>query len=1297
MQYSGDMNFIADYLKRSTQSIIKNRGAWLLNYGDYVRLDKLDRMSHTARYIVKSESGRGAYTISVMNYDKSSLRTICTCPYEGVCKHAVAALMHLENHLRFNPREYNPTQEQFPIQAYDIHFFIANAQYDRLEQGMRLLKAGKVFQKDVRNGEVHFLVGGTPDQQVTFRVEQNMLQTGCSCHDSGSALCAHKVAALAMMVKSYGEQPFSALKDFSAERAAGLAEYGYKSDDPRLSELFDFEIKNGKMLVIPRDRSMVKLNDYQNWDVISRKVASPTTDFQLSLRPRDEGLPVLIYVFVFHKEPLKSKSPQMASLQRSVGSGREFSKTHFVELSNYLSAQENVYHPFPGFDIRPVRSGIRDGKLVGRLSVIDAEENNFRLKDIDAFETSDARLIHIATGIDSKNIGKTLEDIVSPGIKIANSMTWEELLREDDFDAAVGYVADSLIETVRLLKSKKIYEYTGDKFDTIKLKTIREIYPESRTALLEFDLDEAEGKYQLKPFVVIGDEKLPFGYLQRVNYWFLREADRLILLDKKAAKTLHLLENRTEITINKSELDGFLSRFVLPVMNVHNVNFNIPLQLTDVEGIFNARLYLKEIEDALILTPVFTYEHQGIIREVPFDSRTRQIVSEGTESDIFMMYRDEEKEENTRRFFASLHPEFASQSEQNRAGFVLSVPQLFENEWFFTAFEKISNQDIEVLGFNQLTKIRYNPNRAKINIRASSGIDWFDLEITVEFGEQSVSLKDVKKALQLNQHYVRLGDGTLGMLPKDWIEKYSSILKIGRLEGDKLRMSDRQFSLVEELYEEIDNHDVLRKLYEKKQKLRQFENIREVQLPENINANLRDYQKSGFNWLNFLEEFGWGGILADDMGLGKTLQAIAFIQHLVNRNPNATNLVAVPKSLVFNWIKEIEKFAPELKTLAYYGPFRHQLKPELEKYQVIIATYGSIRSDIVDLREIQFNYVILDESQAVKNPDALISKSVKLLKARNRICMTGTPIENNTFDLYSQIDFLNPGMLGSVEFFKKEYANPIDRDKDERVVDHLRKLVYPFILRRTKEEVAKELPEKVETVIYCEMGVQQRKVYDAFKDRYRDYIMGKIDDEGIKNAGVYILEGLMKLRQICNSPELLADKENYGKESVKLEELIPRIAEDSGRHKILIFSQFLDMLELIRKELEKLHIKYEYLDGQTKDRIERVENFQQNEECRVFLMSLKAGGVGLNLTAADYVYLVDPWWNPAVESQAIDRAHRIGQDKSVFAYKLICRDTIEEKILQLQERKKAVAKDLINIEAGFIKSLDKEDVRDLFS
>jgi SNF2 family DNA or RNA helicase/uncharacterized Zn finger protein len=1286
------MNNIAEYLRKGIQSIVRNRGAWLYNYGDYVRLNNLDRMNHTARYIVKSESGRGAYTVSIMNYDKPSLRTACTCPYDGVCKHSVASLMHLDAHLRVNPREFNPVNEIFPLQQLDIQFFISNTQSSRLEDGLRFLRNGKVKQLSQGEGEVSYSVKDLiQTNEVKLKVENNMLYTSCDCNDVGAALCSHKVAAMAQLVKAYGENPFAALRDFTVEKEAALAEYGYSTRDKDVDDLFEFEIKNGVLKAVPKDAAIMKLNAFQDWKSLSTKVINTPNTLIINSLSKEEGIPIVIYVFDFNKGKIQAPKRPSLFLNNVMG------KQAFNDLAEILSSESSDTHAFPGFEICPVRANIKNGKIAGRLAVLDPEENNFKLKDIDAFESSDATLIRTAISLDAHNISQTLEQMLSPGAMTSYTMTWEDLAKSKDFEAAVSYIADQLLECMRLLRSKRTYEYTGDKFETIKLKTINEIFFWQHTAVLEFDLDEVGDTYELKAFISIGDDRLPLRYLNRINYWMLREGQRIFLLDKKSAKTLYLLDNKESIRIRKSELEGFLNQFVLPMMNIHNVSFNIPVQFNDVEGIFNTKLYLRENEDILMFTPVFTYEYQGVTKEIEFDNRTRQVVTEAVDGEISLMYRDEEKENKVRGFFATLHPKFEEQSFTNPVSYYLTVSELFENEWFFGAFEKMKNQDIEVLGFNQLTKIKYNPNRAKINVRASSGIDWFDLEITIEFGDQSVSLKDVRKAVFNNQHYVKLGDGTLGMLPTEWLEKYASILKIGKLDGDKLRMSDRQFSLVEEMYQEIDNHDVLRKLYDKKQRLRQFENIKDVALPKGIKAELRDYQKSGFNWLNFLDEFQWGGILADDMGLGKTLQAITFLQHIINQNPKSTNLVVVPKSLVFNWIKELEKFAPKIKALAYYGTFRHQHKHELENYQVIIATYGSVRSDVTDLREIGFNYVILDESQAIKNPDALVSKSVKLLRAKNRICMTGTPVENNTFDLYSQLDFLNPGMLGSVDFFKKEYANPIDRDKDEKAVEGLRRLVYPFVLRRTKSEVAKELPEKVESVIYCEMGAQQRLVYDSFKDKYRDYIMGKIETEGIGNAGMYILEGLMKLRQICNSPVLLNDEADYGKESVKMEELIPRIAQDSGRHKTLVFSQFLGMLDLIKKELDKLHIKYEYLDGQTKDRMDRVDNFQNNDECRVFLMSLKAGGVGLNLTAADYVYLVDPWWNPAVEAQAIDRAHRIGQEKSVFAYKMICTDTIEEKILQLQERKKAVAKDLINVESGFIKALDKEDIRSLFS
>jgi len=346
----------------------------------------------------------------------------------------------------------------------------------------------------------------------------------------------------------------------------------------------------------------------------------------------------------------------------------------------------------------------------------------------------------------------------------------------------------------------------------------------------------------------------------------------------------------------------------------------------------------------------------------------------------------------------------------------------------------------------------------------------------------------------------------------------------------------------------------------------------------------------------------------------------------------------------------------------------------------------------------KFDYAILDESQAIKNPASKRYKAARLLNAKNRLALTGTPIENNTVDLFSQFNFVNPGFLGSLNFFKTEFAGPIDKHGDEKKSHLLKKLIYPFLLRRTKEAVASDLPDKVEDLIYCEMDAQQRNVYDAFRNSFREQILNNIDENGIERSKLQVLAALTQLRLICNSPAILNTEENYGNASIKLKLLMEHISEKTSNHKILVFSQFVKMLTLIRNELDNEKISYEYLDGQTsqKDRKLAVDHFQKDDSCRVFLISLKAGGTGINLTAADYVYLVDPWWNPAVENQAIDRTHRIGQSKNVFAYRMICKNTIEEKILKLQEKKKSISKDIISSESGFMKKLTKADIEALF-
>ena len=426
---------------------------------------------------------------------------------------------------------------------------------------------------------------------------------------------------------------------------------------------------------------------------------------------------------------------------------------------------------------------------------------------------------------------------------------------------------------------------------------------------------------------------------------------------------------------------------------------------------------------------------------------------------------------------------------------------------------------------------------------------------------------------------------------------------------------------------------------------------------------------------------------------------MSFLEEYKKQNNGIRALVVCPTTLIYNWENEIRKFTPALSYRIHHGGARSRNKDDFNGHDITITTYGTLRSDIKLMVGVEFDYLILDESQAIKNPSSKVTKAASLLNAKHRLCMSGTPLQNNTFDIFAQMNFLNPGMLGTMEFFRQEFAMPIDKFGEEDRKEHLKKILYPFILRRTKEQVARDLPEKQEMILFCEMEDEQRQIYDAYRNDFRDKIIGTIQEQGIQRSQLTILQGLMKLRQICDSPAILNEQEKFENHSIKLEELAREITENISNHKALIFSQFLGMLSLIKEKLNELGVKYEYFDGSTSapDREVAIQSFQNDESVRVFLISLKAGGVGLNLTAADYVYIVDPWWNPAVEQQAIDRTHRIGQTKNIFAYRMICKDTIEDKILKLQEKKRALAKDLIADDTTFVKSLTREDVEYLFS
>jgi non-specific serine/threonine protein kinase len=617
--------------------------------------------------------------------------------------------------------------------------------------------------------------------------------------------------------------------------------------------------------------------------------------------------------------------------------------------------------------------------------------------------------------------------------------------------------------------------------------------------------------------------------------------------------------------------------------------------------------------------------------------------------------------------------------------------------WFFNFFDKCSEQGIEIYGINDLRKIKYNPNRPLTNFSVKSGIDWFDMDVQVSFGEQAASLKDIRKALMKKQNYVKLDDDSWGVLPGQWLEQWARMVKLGKVEDGRLRINKFHFQLIDQLYEMLDE-PIAEEITEKKRLLRSFESVEEVDIPEGVQGELRNYQRAGLSWLAFLHRFKWGGILADDMGLGKTLQMLSFFRYLQSQNNQdpPVFLVVAPTTLLFNWESEIQKFTPGMRHIVHWGKQRKIGSKEWKDYDVVLTTYGTLTRDIEWMKDFQFAAAVLDESQAIKNPSSLRFKAVNLIKADYRFTLTGTPIENNTMELYAQMQFVNPGLLGSQNFFKKEYAEPIDKNNDEQKTNELRKLIKPFLLRRTKEKVAKELPPKTEMPLYCEMEPEQRNVYEAFKNEYKRQVISKLEDAGVEKAKFHVLDALMKLRQVCDSPAILNTEEDYGDHSIKLKELMRHILEKTGKHKVLVFSQFVTMLRLVTRELDREEIHYSYLDGSTRDRQQAVQTFQEDDRCRVMVVSLKAGGLGLNLTEADYIYLIDPWWNPAVEQQAIDRTHRIGQDKQIFAYRMICKDTVEEKILRLQDKKKSLAADLITAEQSFVKKLTEEDIQAIF-
>jgi len=617
--------------------------------------------------------------------------------------------------------------------------------------------------------------------------------------------------------------------------------------------------------------------------------------------------------------------------------------------------------------------------------------------------------------------------------------------------------------------------------------------------------------------------------------------------------------------------------------------------------------------------------------------------------------------------------------------------------WISFTSQKLEEWGVKLQQHQKADK-RYFLGSSTISIQVRENIDWFDIFAVVRFGEYEIPFQTIRRHIVKKQRELKLPSGEIAVIPETWFTEYIELFNFaeeGKADGSEISLRKHHLALVEEL---SNNNLAQVTLSRKLENLRGFEEIEDFPVPVSFKGILRPYQKAGFNWMKFLNSYNFGGCLADDMGLGKTVQTLAMLQaEKEDRNgASGTSLLVMPTSLIYNWEMEAQKFTPELKVLNYTGTQREKSTRKFADYDLVLTSYGIVRMDIDLLEKFYFNYIILDESQAIKNPTSNIAQSVKLLKSKNRLILTGTPIENTTLDLWSQMNFINPGLLGNQSFFKNEFLNPIEKKNDDKKTQKLYSIIKPFILRRNKAQVATELPEKVENVKYCTMTAMQEEEYEKAKSFFRNKIMEQIELEGMNKSQMILLQGLTRLRQIANHPKLVNGE--YHGDSGKMEDVTHMLASAIGKdHKILVFSQFVKHLALLESYLKDNLIDYCYLDGSTKDRRAEVERFQNDPKVRVFLISLKAGGLGLNLTRADYVFLLDPWWNPAIEAQAVDRAHRIGQENKVFTYKFITKNTVEEKILALQQSKIRLARELISTEESFVKNLTKEDIESLLT
>ena len=765
--------------------------------------------------------------------------------------------------------------------------------------------------------------------------------------------------------------------------------------------------------------------------------------------------------------------------------------------------------------------------------------------------------------------------------------------------------------------------------------------------------------------------------------------------------------NKAHITVPKNAERKWFETFALNSIKKYKINAS-GFEIIEIKPKIKSIL---SIEQNLKAEPVLVLKFQYDNRTILFNSLSDVFVTLNNDNDKYKfikIYRNKSYELNHINTLIDL----GFETKDNINFYIKDKQKDGKNIYQLINFINNNQQKLTennfILNQNYFDK-KYYLGTINLNLQVKNDNDWFDIYGTIKIdGFEIPFVKLIKNILSEKREFI-LPNNEIVIIPKEWFSKYKDIILFCKKNEDTIRLNKHHFKLLNKKIEGVE-----------KKYLLDFEDLlnqekEQIEQPSQLQAKLRPYQNQGLTWMYNLQKNNFGGCLADDMGLGKTIQTLSLLlktkthetitQNLPNTSPQLslfndadekrnTSLIVMPSSLIHNWSNEIKKYTPQLMVYKYIGNNRTRNLNNFSRYDIVLSTYGIVRNDIDFLKNYNFNYIILDESQIIKNPKSKIYLSVIELNSDHKLVLTGTPIENSLIDLWSQMNFLNKGLLGNLNFFKKEFVVPIEKNNDEIQQNKLQNLIHPFILRRTKQEVAKDLPDLTEQTLYCKMTVDQKHFYEEEKSKIRNLVLENIENKGVEKSKFVVLQALLKLRQLANHPILI--NKDYDSDSGKFDDIIRNIENIiSENHKVLIFSSFTKHLDLFVNYLNEKNTKYSILTGKTKNREQVIRNFQADNSTNIFLISLKAGGVGLNLTAADYVFLLDPWWNPAAENQAISRAHRIGQNKKVFVYRFISSDTIEEKIIQLQKKKSQLADLFINSNNPF-KKLTIENIVELF-